>query len=194
MFFYENNDERFTLTFPDTWKRVENQKPDDEITIAGPGDGAYVSCRMRVRKDRRFVVYPGKFDSDIQKVAYSGDFWDTYLGEYDQVVLDYFKDESGLGLGYASLAEVSYETVEGPILRKKAVIFASLYHDRAYIAECSAHESAFLKWHPVFLSIVKSVDFGKVRHPKRQGHYRTFTDKDEEIEVLGPEKLDGYKL
>ena len=126
-FFYEDRDEKFTLTFPDTWKRLTNQKPDDQITIAAPGVNDYATCRVRVRKDRRYVIYPGKFDSDIQKVAYSRDFWNGYLGEYDDVVVDTFKDHSGLGSGYASMAEATYDTAEGPLVHKRGIMFATLY-------------------------------------------------------------------
>ncbi len=190
-FFYEDQKERFTMSFPDTWARVTNQKADDKITIAGPGVGDYATCKVRVRKDRRFVIFPGKYDSDIQKVAYSRDFWNNYLGDYDNVVVDTFKDEAGLGLGYASMAEASYETAEGTLVRKRGVMFASLYHDRLYVVDCSSEESVFQKWRPAFLSIVKSVDFGSVRHAKTNGHYREF-NKDPKIKVEGKKKLDVY--
>jgi len=192
-FFYEDKVERFTMTFPDTWARINNQKADDQITIAGPGAGHYATCRVRVRKDRRFVIFPGKFDSDVQKVAYSREFWNDYLGDYDNVVVDTFKDGAGLGLGYASMAEASYETAEGPLVRKRGLMFAALYHDNLYVADCSSEETVFQKWRPAFLSIVKSVDFGSVRHDKRHGHYRSFTS-DPKLEVEGPKELDVYKF
>jgi len=193
-FFYEDRDESFTITFPDTWKRINNQKADDELTIAAPGVNDYATCRVRVRKDRRYVIYPGKFDSDVQKVAYSRDFWNTYLGEYDDVVVDTFKDHSGLGRGYASMAEASYETAEGSLVRKRGVMFASLYHDRVYIADCSAEESVYHEWRPAFMSVVKSLDItAGVRHSKARGHYRPF-DKDDKVEVLGRRKLDTYSF
>ena len=194
-FFYEDRDERFTLTFPDTWKRIGNQKADDQVTIAAPGVNDYATCRVRVRQDRRYIIYPGKFDSDVQKTAYSRDFWNTYLGEYDEVVIEAFKDYSGLGRGYASMAEAAYETAEGTPVHKRGVMFATLYHDRAYIAECSAEESVFYKWRPAFLSVIKSMDItSEVRHSKSRGHYRSLNDKDEEVNVLGPRELDTYSF
>ncbi len=192
-FFYEDRQERFTMTFPDTWKRVANQKADDQITIAGPGLGDYATCKVRVRDDRRFVIFPGKFDSDVQKIAYSRNFWNDYLGDYNEIVVDTFKDGSGLGLGYATMAEASYETAEGPLVRKRGMMFASLYHDQLYVVDCSSHESVYQKWRPAFLSIVKSVDFGSVRHAKPHGHYRGF-DSDPKIAIEGAKKLDVYKF
>ncbi len=190
-FFYEDQKEGFSISFPDTWARVTNQKADDKITIVGPGEGDYATCKVRVRNDRRFVIFPGKFDADIQKVAYSRKFWNDYLGDYNNVVVDSFKDEAGLGLGYASMAEASYETAEGTLVRKRGLMFASLYHDRVYIVDCSSEESVYMKWRPAFLSIVKSVDFSKVRHKKTNGHYREF-NKDPKVKVEGKRKLDVY--
>lgn len=193
VFLFEDRQEHFTITFPDAWKRVTNQKADDRITIAGPGANDHAICRVRVNKDRRFVIFPGKFDSDIQKISYSRDFWNGYLGEYNDVVVDIFKDESQLGRGYASMAEATYDTVEGAPMRKRGVMFASLYHDRLYVAECSSEESFFYKWRPAFLSIVKSIDFENVRQPNARGHYRAF-DGDDKIEVQGATELDVYKF
>ncbi|MCK5374216.1 MAG: hypothetical protein KAJ40_02940 [Alphaproteobacteria bacterium] len=194
IFFYEDREERFTMSFPDTWKRVTNQKADDQITISAPGVNDYATCRVRVREDRRFVIYPGKFDSDIQKIAYSRDFWNNYLGEYNDVIVDTFKDQSGLAQGYASMSEASYETAEGPLVRKRGIMFASLYHDQVYVVDCSAAESVFYKWRPAFLSVIKSIEFGEVRHPKLRGNYRIFNNKGEEVKVLGPKELDTYKF
>lgn len=193
VFFYEDQDDGYTISFPDTWATVDNQKPDDKLTIAAPGAYDYAGCRVRVREDRRFVIYPGKFDSDVQKVAYSRDFWNTYLGEYNNIVVDSFKDGSGLGLGYASMAEASYETAEGAIVRKRGVMFASLYHDHLYVVDCSSEESVYEKWRPAFLSVVKSVDFEAVRHRDKSGFYRAF-EHDAQVVIEGPKELDVYKF
>lgn len=192
-FFYEDRGERFSITFPDTWKQVTNQKADDRLTVAGPGIYDYATCKMRTREDRRYVILPGKFDSDVQKIAYSREFWNDYLGDYDEIVVDIFKDDAGLGLGFASMVEASYETAEGPLVRKRGLMFATLYHDKLYIADCSAEESVYQKWRPAFLSIVKSIDFGLVRHGYAHGHYRNFI-KDPKTVVEGQKKLDVYKF
>ncbi len=193
IFFYEDQDDRFTISFPDTWAVINNQKADDKLTIAGPGVNDHAICKVRVRSDRRFVIYPPKFDSDIQKIAYSHEFWKDYLGDYNEVVVDTFKDEAGLGLGFASMAEASFETAEGQIVRKRGVMFASLYHDQMYAVDCSAEASVYKKWRPAFLNVVKSIDFKNVRHVSPSGHYRAFLN-DKPVEVLGPEELDSYKF
>ena len=91
------------------------------------------------------------------------------------------------------MVEASYETAEGPLVRKRGLMFATLYHDKLYIADCSAEESVYQKWRPAFLSIVKSIDFGLVRHGYAHGHYRNFI-KDPKTVVEGQKKLDVYKF
>lgn len=193
VFFIEDQGDRFTVSFPDTWQPVNNQKPDDKYTIAAPGKYDFATCRVRVREDRRFVIFPGKFDSDIQKVAYSREFWNDYLGEYDDIEVDVFKDEAGLGFGHASMVEASYDTAEGALVRKRGLMFASLYHDQLYVVDCSAEESVYQKWRQAFFGIVKSIDFKKVTHEHSNGHYRNFGG-DADVEVNGPKEMDKYKL
>lgn len=193
VFFIEDQNDRFTVTFPDLWKKIGNQKTDDKLTVVGPGVNDFANCRVRVRSDRRYVIFPNKFGSAIQKVSFSKDFWNNYLGEYDDVSVDVFKDEAGLGRGHASMVEVSYDTAEGPLVRKRGIMFASLYYDQLYIVDCSAEASVYSKWRDAFLGIVKSVDFKKMQFEKSSGHYRDFQE-DDPVEVVGPRELDVYKF
>ncbi|MGH1375873.1 MAG: hypothetical protein ACRBCK_05935 [Alphaproteobacteria bacterium] len=193
VFFVEDQGDRFTVSFPDSWQPVNNQKPDDKLTVAGPGQYNFATCRVRVREDRRFVIFPGKFDGDIQKVSFSREFWNDYLGEYNDVDVDVFKDGAGLGFGHASMTEASYETAEGALVRKRGIMFASLYHDQLYVVDCSAEESVYQKWRQTFVGIIKSVDFKKVTHERSNGHYRDFQG-DTKVEVNGPRELDKHKL
>ncbi|PCJ99897.1 MAG: hypothetical protein COA45_03530 [Zetaproteobacteria bacterium] len=193
VFFIEDQNDRFTVTFPDLWKKIGNQKTDDKLTVVGPGSNDFANCRVRVRGDRRYVIFPNKFGSAIQKVSFSKEFWNNYLGEYDDVSVDVFKDEAALGLGHASMVEVSYETAEGPLVHKRGIMFATLYYDQVYIVDCSSEASVYSKWRSEFLGIVKSVDFKKMQFEKSSGHYRDFQD-DKPVEVTGPRELDVYKF
>jgi len=193
IFYIEDKDDLFSISFPDSWAVVNNQKSDDKLTIAGPGPNEFASCRVRVRSDRRFAIYPNKFETDVQKTAYSYEFWSGYLGEYNDVQINTFRDEAGLGNGFASMAEASFETAEGALVKKKGIMFASVYRNQAYVVDCSAEETVFNKWKPAFLSIVKSVDFTDKRQKTPQGSYRGFLS-DEPTNVLGPTELENYKL
>lgn len=189
IFYIEDQVNRFSVSFPDLWAVVNDQKPDDKLTVAAPGANSHATCRVRVREDRRFLIYPRKFASPIQHLHYSQDFWNAYFGEYNDVNVDVFKDDAGLGRGFASYAEASYTTADGPIVRKRGIMFATLYRDRAYIVDCAAEESVYDRWRPSFLSIVKSIDFDKVIDEFPQGNYRNFL-ADDDLVVNGPNPLD----
>ncbi|MGH1455566.1 MAG: PsbP-related protein [Alphaproteobacteria bacterium] len=194
IFVVEDQQNRFSVSFPDTWAEINNQKPDDKLTIAAQGVNEFVECRVRVRNEERYLVYPEKLAAEVQRQYISRDFWDLYLGEYNEVDVISFKDDAGLGYGHASMVEASYETADSTIVRKKGLAFASVYGNNLYILECSSEETVYDKWRPAFLSIVKSVDFKRVSHPNSEGYYRDFNGGDEQIEIEGPQELDAYKL
>ncbi len=121
-------------------------------------------------------------------------FWDNYLAEYNNVAVlnkgfskfiinkgsswfDHINSSnyiSNLGkvqmedVDHASMIEASYETDDGGIVRK-SLMFAFFYNnghdDRFYIIDCSSDASAYKKWHPVFLKIIKSVVYKAKDNP-----------------------------
>ncbi len=166
---------KVSLTVPDTWRMVHGQKPDDVVTFYAPGADDHASCRMRVRKDRRFMIYPVRFSDEVQRTAYNaGKFWDDYLAEFDGYKIHEMWDNAGLGRGFGTYAEASFVTSAGPKMQKRGVMFASLYRDKAYILECSAEAHAYARHHDAFMNVAKAVDFRKAIHEFPAGHYRDF--------------------
>lgn len=164
-----------SLSFPDTWQMVSNADPDDVITIMAPAGRANAQCRVRTRADGRYATFPPRYDWAIQKIDFSFDFWNRYLGEYDDAEIFNVQNGAGLGRGYAGYAVAAYKSpVPGPYMDRQALMFGTLYHDDLFILECSSHEDAFADWKDVFLSIAKSVDFLKTNHQLTSGHYRDF--------------------
>lgn len=174
VFYWRDVDTRVSVSFPDTWRVIHNQKPDDVFTVVAPSDGAMPMCRLRVREDRRFVIYPARFADNIQRVHFSRDFWEQYAGEYQAATLQDVHDDAGLGRGFGSYAHIAFISEAGPRMQRRGVAFAALYNDKAYILECSSEASAFEQWYRPFLSIAKSVDFRKEVHELPGGHYRHF--------------------
>lgn len=176
IFVWQDAKSGVSLSFPDTWEIVNNADADDVVRIAAPGREDEAGCRIRARSDRRFVIYPPRYDDSVQKVAYGRDFWSHFLTEeYNDPTIEIFGEPAGLGRGYGSYALASY-TVPGrdSDSSRRGISFVSLYRDTAYIAECSALKGAYEKWNPVFRSIIKSVDFRKAVHELPTGHYRNF--------------------
>lgn len=188
---WRDPDTHMTMSFPDTWKRISNQQPDDVLTIAAPGDGEGAICRMRVRADRRFVIYPREYADEIQRTNYSRPFWEGYVGEYAGAEINGVWDNAGLGDGFASFADVSFISASGPKMQKRGLVFATVYNDKVYITECSAEAGAFEHWYEPFLSVVKSVDFQDGYHTNLHGWYRDFM-KDPVIRIRGRKDVDLY--
>lgn len=176
-----------SLSYPDTWKMVSNADPDDVVTIMPPSGRAHAACRVRVRADARYSFYPEAYSWAIQPIAYSRDFWGKYLAEYDDSEIYMVRDGAGFGRGFASYALAEYDSaVQGPYMKRRALMFVSLYHDKAYILECSAHAEAFADWKKAFLSIAKSVNFQQISNGLTVGNYRDFL-ADPRIEFDGDE-------
>lgn len=173
-FYWQDDGTQVSLSFPDTWRMVHDQKADDVLTIVAPSDGAFPMCRMRVREDRRSVIFPRRFADEIQRVNYSRDFWEGYAGEFRAARLDDTHDDAGLGRGFGSYAHISFISDAGPRMKRRGIAMASSYRDKAFIFECSAEESVFEAWSPLFRQIARTVDFRKEIHELPGGHYRHF--------------------
>lgn len=165
-----------SLTFPDTWRTINNQKPDDLVTVIGPSQADYPICRLRARGDNRFTVYPVWYSGDVQDVAYNRDFWDNYTGEYDDVEITGYDDDAGIGKAWASMIEANFTsaTPKDPAHPRTGLMWAGVYHDDAFILDCSSTSGSFRKWMPDFTSIAHSVDMRKVIHENVNGNYRPF--------------------
>ncbi len=194
-FFWQDQKTGLSLTFPDTWKTVNNVNDDTIATIAGPADGAQPVCRVDARPDKRYTIFPARYGDSIQKVAVSEKFWRAYLGQYDEYDLGVMHDGSGLGRWFASFALASYNKHFGTVLQpRKAIMFASLYNDTLYIVECSALSHGYERWENDFRGIIKSVDFKKAFHELPTGEYANFL-KDAEMYFwaqTGPEGTTAY--
>ena len=191
VFFWRDAETNLSVTFADTWRPIHSQKTDDIFAVAAPGDNEYATCRIRVREDRRFVIYPRRYAGEIQRLNYSHDFWDAYVGEFDGATINGVWDNAGLGDGFASFADVSFISSAGPKVQKRGIMFATVYNDKAYIAECSSEAGAYDHWYKPFLSFVKSVDFRDAYHIHGNGWYRDFTT-DGPIRIRGRKDIDLY--
>ncbi len=175
---------KMTVSYADTWQRANNQNPGDMLTVRAPGDNEFAECKVNILDDGRFKIYPVRNSAAIQRLYYSKDYWEQYLAQYNNVVIHEGTDNNGLGRGFASMASVSYETVKGAKMKKRAIGFATLYRNKAYTVECSAQEAAYHKWHDKFLNFVKAVNFHQGTNFAISGYYRDFLG-DKTLKVRG---------
>lgn len=193
-FVWQDPDSGMTVTFPDTWKIQSNRKPDDTLIIAGDSLADKPLCQIRVNEDRRFVIFPPKLGSAVQKTAISTGFWDSYLSRYVDFNLSKVFDGAGLGRWFASYAQGTFIRMNGTQEEiRTGLMFASLYNDKAYVLECSTLTGSFAQWDLVFRSILKSIDFEKMYHELPTGEYRNFLKgANRYFWAGGPEGTVGY--
>ncbi len=189
VFYYDSPRGHFSVSFPDDWRVINNQKPNDMLTIAAPGQAEEVQCRVRVQQDRRFSMYPARFSDEIRSVSFSQDFWKDYLMEYKDAEILGVNDNAGFGRGFASYAEAKFTNAVGVDVDKHGLMFVSLYGDKLYVAECAAHADYFVKWRPAFMNFMKSVDFTKTVQEHPRGNYRDFLGSP--LKIYGPKNVDA---
>lgn len=186
VFYWQDGGSKMSLSFPDRWARVSNQNPGDVMTIRAPGVHDFAECRANVREDGRFKIYPAGYDAHIQRQEFSMPYWESYYGQYNNVIFRDVVDNAGLGRGFASMATAAYETAKGPKMMKRSIAFVSYYKNRVYTVECSAEDSAYSKWHSAFQGVVKSIDFHDPANGRAvAGYYRDFLD-DDTLKISGP--------
>lgn len=174
-FVWQDEKTGLSMSYPDTWGMTSTRQPDDIFAVVAPDAADDAVCRIRVRDDRRFLIYPPHMDKDVQAIAVSKDFWDSYLNEYKTVDLYGYTDGAGLGKGFGSFAVTGYDgSIIGPETHRRGIAVAALYFGKIYIVDCSAKASAFARWQPQFLSLIGSVDFKKAHDELWTGNYRDF--------------------
>lgn len=188
IFYWQDADTKVSFTYPDRWLTTHNQRPDDIYTVMAPGLNNHAACRLRVREDKRFAIYPEYLADSVARLNYSREFWEDYLGEYDNVSIERVYDDAGLGRGFGSFAMADYSTALGAKMDKRALMFVSLYNNKAYIFECSAEVHSYHRWHKSFLSLVKSVNFRKEINEAKNGYYRNFYEGS--LRIQGAKEFD----
>lgn len=192
VFYWQDPESGASITFPDRWETTSNKNPGDVLTINAPGANDFATCRLNVQPEGRFKIYPIGYSDEIQRTRFSLEFLEQKVfAHYDDVSIDQFSDNAGLGRGFASWASATYTTAYGPKMRKQAMAYVSYYNNHVYTLECSAEASAYARWYNPFLSVLKSVDFKKTTNHNYTGYYRNFLG-DRTLVVHGERPVDDY--
>ncbi len=174
-FLWQDSKSGLTVTFPDTWKQQTNMYPATIFTIEGPGNADKPVCKINASSDKRYTIFPAEYGDAVQRVAVSRDFWQTYMGLYDEYTLNKIYDGAGLGRWNSSYARGTWSLRAGDVVQlRRGILFASLYYDTLYVVECSSLNYAYETWDYDFRSIIKSIDFRKMYHEKKTGDYEDF--------------------
>ncbi len=165
-----------SASFPDSWKIISNKQPDDVLSVALPSGDDNARCFIRADLDKRFIIYPQHLRDEVQRVAFSKDYWKDYNATYNNVQILGYGDETGLGKGYASTQMITYTTPpDEPFENRAAIMSVSNYYDKTYVAQCSAKQDSYQKYATAFLSFMKTIDMKKAYHELTIGnHPRNF--------------------
>ena len=174
---WQNQEADISMVYPDRWGMINNHAADEILRIAAPtGHGRFEEpqCRVRVREDERFKMHAISHSDELQRQYYGLDFWDDYAAEFKNARVNHVQNNAGLGRGFASFADITFESFEHPRMIRRGIAFVSLYENQVNIVECSAEQSAYSIWYPSFMDIIKSVDFDGNDAVYRNGYYRNF--------------------
>lgn len=188
-FFWQDPKSGATLSYPDSWTRISDHYSGDVITVRAPGEFDFAECRLNVQPEGRFKIYPVGYSGEIQRQYVSAPYWEDFFSTYNDVVFGDLRDNAGLGRGVASLVTARYETATAMRMLKRSVAFASYYNNNIYTIECSAEQSVYDRWEPVFKSIINSVEFKKTTNHDYTGYYRDFL-ADKPLKIRGRTVLD----
>lgn len=180
-----------TISFPDTWKQINNQWPNDVITFSLPSGDANATCKISSQQDKRFLIYPNKYRADIRDKNFAMNFWEKYATQYNSVKMVRYADNAGLGQGFSSMALVSFLTPpnnpDGSDAQDRGGLMAvTNYADKVYVAECSSYLPAYGTYHVQFMDFFKSISFKKYYHELVVGDYRNFLNTMGTIDVPFP--------
>lgn len=193
IFVWHNQDADVSMTYPDRWGVLNNQAYDEVLRIAAPTVSERfeeAQCRMRVRKDERFKMHPISHSDELQRQYYSGEFWEDYTNEFKYGQINHVQNNAGLGRGFASFADITFESFEHPRMMRRGIAFVSLYENQVHIIECSVEQKAYSIWYPSFMDIIKSVDFDGNDAVYRNGYYRNFYEG--ATVIKGRRPMDSY--
>lgn len=183
-----------TASFPDSWKITANQQPDDVLTLSLPSGNDDAKCFIRADLDKRFLIYPQHLRKDVQKVAYSKDFWKEYNATFQNVQVLGYGDETGMGKGYASTQMITYSSApDEPFENRAAIMSVSNYYDKTYIAQCSAKQDSYSKYATSFLSFMKTIDMKKAYHELRIGNHPRDFLQDPHMEFRDPNAVSTHR-
>jgi len=180
-----------TLSFPDSWKLMNNQLPIDVITLSVPSGDDRAECRVQSEEDKRFMIYPSKNRPDIRDLNFTREYWEKYVTAYNNVNVIRYADNTGLGQGFSSMVLLSYlttpDTKDGSDVQDRGGVMAvTNYGDKVYVVQCSSLLPSYSNYHSQFMSFFKSISFKKAYHESVVGDYRNFLNEMGTIDVPFP--------
>lgn len=155
-FVWSDKNQEFTINVPDDWARTSARFSDEVIAFQAPGQENFASCRVRVREDHRYDIYPPKYDAAIAQKVVGDQFWADYMGIYSGYRLNRFTPYAGLGEATASKVDVTFIDENGYKVLKRGMALAGLHQGQVYVFECASDYQVYHRFAPIFSNILAS--------------------------------------
>lgn len=167
----------FTASFPDSWSVKTSDHPATRLRVVGPIAEDWASCKVKAETDGRLKIYPKKYMDEAVGETLNSTFWENETGQFKNAEIRNFYGPASLGdKGDATAVHVAFlqDDGKGGKMPMYGMMIASLYGDKLYVASCTAKHDQFVKYAPLFGSILDSIRLDDRYHPFETGYYRNF--------------------
>lgn len=180
-----------SLSYPDTWRQINNKLPHGVITLAARTNGEPVECALTAEDDARWAMYPAHLKDEVQKFAYNSSHWPKYFGGRPalKILRTYEPASLGRGWGTAAIAAYAEHDATGTPRYRASLAVSALYFKTAYTLDCAAPLGEFERWEPVFRALAKSINHKKEVHELTIGEYIDFLKPDGTLQFPDLERL-----
>lgn len=176
---YKNPQYGYQWNYPDSWMpQTETGGLPHSYRIVADEGRSTAWCEITSDDDRRFIIYPAKYQGDIMERELGPEFWMTWLSDNDNVIYLDVSERSGLGSGAATSIYVDYTRHDGK--PERSFLAATIHGGVKYVAQCAAHPQEFAKYEKLFHSILATLKLKQAFHPFPHGFYRDWS-KDKPI-------------
>lgn len=162
----------FTVKYPDSWKAQGGLTPEQQLRVIATQSQA--QCSFEASQDRRFLVYPRRFDKEILSNEFNWTRWENITANYEDRFFHFDKTGS-LGRGDARYTVVDYLDVKNGVEKsKRELIYASIYGDMSFVARCASAPHNYDEFFDTFMRMISSVDFTPAYSMHKNSYYRNF--------------------
>lgn len=191
-FVWRDPDFKIDVTYPDSWQAQGGLPGDGRYKVSAPGQDE-AQCLVFAKKDRRYVIYPRDYVTDILAQDMQWSYWEQAVASFDDLYF-YYDNFGALNGGPARYTLVDYidrtaEKNNQPALRKRAWVYGAIAGDMHVNVHCSSTLAEFENYADDFSQIIDSIKFPAPYAATYNGDYRDVLEKNKTsyvTKIVGP--------
>ncbi len=180
---YRDPDFKIDVTYPDDWRAQGGLPGDARYKVMAPNpNNDQAQCIIFAKHDRRYLIYPRDYISDILAQEMQWDYWEQAVSKYDDLYF-YYDNFGALNGGPARYTLVDYidrtaeKNTDGKAVRKRAWVYGAIAGDLHINVHCSSTLDSFADHADDFGQIIDSVTFPVPYATTYRGAYRDFLNR-----------------